>query len=596
MHNSQNKLSRFWQELKRRKVIYVITIYASAAFVIIELINNVVEPLNLPGRTPTVAIIVLAIGFPIAIILSWIFDLTSKGVEKAKPLIEGVESEIPARQNEWKIATYVSIAVIIGLIILNLVGGPTRLKAGDIQSLVVLPFENFTGDDQLEYFVSGMHFSLIGDIGKIGGLKVISKTSSDVYKNADKSVPQIAAELKVDALVEAAVMCLGEDSVCIQFKLMTPDEDQLWIADYREAKSQILNLYTRVTKKIADEVMVELTAKEMSLFDRDRTVDREAYDAYLKSHQYLYDLGEESLNKAKEYLNIAIEKDPDWAPLYSSLAQVWSAILQVGHEPPEVAGPKIFEYLNKALELDPNSADSHYTKAVIAVWAEWDWEKGEKAFEKSLELNPNNAMCRVFYGHLLMILQRPDEALSQAQLAVELDPLDPFLLALSAVVYNDAGDSQNALSHLDKALSIDPQHFFTISIIEYIAFQDGDYDKAFEAGKFIMTNAFLSSEQDAIKEIESIFDEQGFFAAYEAITKQLEIMAQDEYINPIEIAIRYSWLNKYEKTMDWIEKGFELHDQNMPYLATGIYKLDSLYDNPRFIDIVEKMNLPLPNN
>ena len=310
----------------------------------------------------------------------------------------------------------------------------------------------------------------------------------------------------------------------------------------------------------------------------------------------MYDLNQESLNKAKEYLNSAIEKDPDWAQLYSALAQVWSAILQAGHELPEVAGPKIFEYLNKALELDPNSAESLYTKAVIAVWAEWDWEKGKEAFEKSLEINPNNAMCRVFYGHLLMILQRSDEALSQAKLAVELDPLDPFILTLSAVVYNDAGDRKNALSHLDKALSIDPQHFFTFSIVELIAFQDGDYDRAFESGKFIMTNDFLSSEEDAIKEIERIYDEQGFFAAYEAITQQMEIMAQDEYINPMDLAIRYYWLNKYEKTMDWIEKGFDLHDQNMPYLTTGIYTLYSLYDNPRFIDIVEKMNLPLPNN
>jgi TolB-like protein len=248
MHDSPNKLSQFWQEFKRRKVIYVITVYASAAFVIIELVNNVVEPLNLPERTPTIAIIVLAIGFPIAVILSWIFDLTPKGVEKTKPLTEGQVEERPAVQNRWKIATYVSIAVIIGLIMINLVGGPTRLKAGDIQSLVVLPFENFTGDDQLEYFVSGMHFSLIGDIGKIGGLKVISKTSSDVYKDVDMSVPQITSELNVDVVVEAAVMCLGEDSVCVQFKLITPDETQIWIADYKEAKSQILNLYTRVTQ------------------------------------------------------------------------------------------------------------------------------------------------------------------------------------------------------------------------------------------------------------------------------------------------------------------------------------------------------------
>jgi len=139
MSEKPSKLSQFWEELKRRKVIYVITVYASAAFVIIELVNNVFEPLNLPDRTPTYAIIILAIGFPIAIILSWIFDLTPKGVEKTKPLTEGQQAGKSVTTNGWKIATYVSIAVIIGLIVLNLAGETKPLKAGDIQSLLILP-------------------------------------------------------------------------------------------------------------------------------------------------------------------------------------------------------------------------------------------------------------------------------------------------------------------------------------------------------------------------------------------------------------------------------------------------------------------------
>ena len=590
-----NKLSQFWQELKRRKVIYVITVYASAAFVIIELVNNVVEPLNLPERMSTIVIVVLAIGFPIAIILSWIFDLTPKGVEKTKPLGKDQEAQMPTIKNRWKIATYVSITVILGLIILNLVSGPARLKSGDIQSLVVLPFENFTGDDQLEYFVSGMHASLIQDMGRISGYRVVNRTSSNVYKQVDMRIHEIASELDADAAIEADVMCLG-DSICLQIRVIRafPEEETIWIADYKEDKSQILNLYNKITKQIADEIMIELTPDEERLLAKSRKVDREAYDDYLRSYQYVGDLSQESLNKGLKYLNLALEKDPDFAPLYAGLAQIWVGFAQLGFESPEIAGPKIFEYLNKALELDPDLPDAHYILAVIAVWTEWNWEKGQQEFLKALAVNPNNALSRVFYGHLLMILQRPEEALSQAQLAVELDPLDPLILALAAVVYYDAGDSKNALNHLDKALSIDPHHFFSINLVELIAFQEGDYDKAFEAGKFMMTNDILSSEKVVLKEIERIFSEQGFFVAYEAITKQMEIMALNEYINPMEFAVRYSFLNHYEKAMDWIEKGFELRDQNMPYLATGVYGFDSLYHNPRFIDISEKMNLPLP--
>jgi tetratricopeptide (TPR) repeat protein len=169
-----------------------------------------------------------------------------------------------------------------------------------------------------------------------------------------------------------------------------------------------------------------------------------------------------------------------------------------------------------------------------------------------------------------------------------------LILALAAVVYCDFGDRQNALNHLEKALSIDPQHFFTINLVEPIAVLAGEYDKAFEAGIFMMKQYFLSAKDNALKEIKRIYDKEGFFAAYEAITRQMEIVAEDKYLNPTELAVRFYWLKNYEKAMDWIEKGFELHDQNIPYLTSGVYAFDALYDNPRFIEIVDKMNLPLP--
>ena len=219
MSLNPNRLSHFWQELKRRRVVHVITVYASATFVIIELINNLAEPLKLPPNLLTVVVIVLAVGFPLAIILSWLYDITSEGVEKTKPIEEVKGGEKTVVPNAWKIATYISFVVIVGLAVLNIVGGTNQLRAGDIQSLVILPFENFTGDDQLENMVSSMHSLLIGDMCQIGGLRVIGKTSSNVYKGADKSAPEIAKELNVDAVVEASVMCLG-DSVCMQFRLV----------------------------------------------------------------------------------------------------------------------------------------------------------------------------------------------------------------------------------------------------------------------------------------------------------------------------------------------------------------------------------------
>jgi hypothetical protein len=140
MPNNPNRLSRFWQELKRRRVIHVITVYATAAFVIIELVNNLAEPLNLPASLPTIVIIILAIGFPLAIILSWLYDLTSEGVERTKPLSEIQEVEKPVVPNAWKIATYVSFVVIVGLVVFNIVTRGNIIKPGSIESMVILPW------------------------------------------------------------------------------------------------------------------------------------------------------------------------------------------------------------------------------------------------------------------------------------------------------------------------------------------------------------------------------------------------------------------------------------------------------------------------
>jgi TolB-like protein/Tfp pilus assembly protein PilF len=596
MAGHQNKLSHFWQELKRRRVIHVITVYASAAFVIIELIGNLTEPLNLPASLSTIVIIVLAVGFPLAIVLSWLYDLTSGTFERTKPLKETPEEEKAKVPNAWKIATYVSFVVIAGLIVLNIASRSDLIKPGMIQSLVVLPFDNYTGDENLEYVAAGMHASLIGDIGKVSALRVIGETSSNVYKETDKSAPDIAEELNVDLVLEPTLTCYG-DTVCILVRAIAnfPEEKQIWVAEYREDKSKILSLWNRIAKQIADEVKVELTPEEERLLAKAILVDREAYENFLISHQYWGDLTLEALNKAKAHLNSAIEKDPDWAPLYSGLAKVWLGFNQMGYESPEIAGPEIYKNLNKALELDPDDADAHYLSALIAYLAEWDWEKSEKEFLKAISMNPSDPLSRIYYSHLLYILQRPDEAAVQAQLAYELDPLNPIILVTYGYALQCAGDCENAMMIAEKNLALDPDNFLAKNELYETAARCKDYDRAFEMYKPDL-QAYLQDQlgQDDVNRIEKIFNEQGYFAAYEEILSYYEIAAEKGFIGPGVMAVRYMMGDQQEKAMDCLEKGYEIHDPQMPYIAAGGYPFHSLYDNPRFIAILEKMNLPLP--
>jgi TolB-like protein/Tfp pilus assembly protein PilF len=594
MPKRPNKLNWLWQELKRRRVIHVVTVYASASFVLIELVGNLTGPLNLPEGLSTIVIIVLAVGFPLAVILSWIYDLTGEGWERTRPFeeegedVEAREAKVP---NAWKIATYVSFVVIIALVTFNIIGGTKTLKAGDIQSLAILPFDNFTGDDQLDYIAAGMHASLIGDMGKVGSLRVTGKTSSSIYQGTNLSAPEIAKELKVDALVEPSVMCYG-DSICVQIRVIShfPEEKQLWVGEYKEDKSQILNLWNQITKQIAEEVKTQLTPEEQRLLAKSVTVDHDAYDAYLRSYSYWDDLSSESIYKAIDYLKEGIEKDPNWAPLYAGLAHVYAALAQMGHESPEVVFPIVFENLNKAIELDPDFPDSHFNNAIIGTWVEWNWEKGEKEFLTALSLNPNDAMSRIYLGHLLMHLQRIDESVAQGKRAVELDPFNPLILALHGVVLSSAGNWKGAYEVTKKALEIEPNHFFAAGVMEFVAMKLGMTEEAIHAASTYL--GFDSETEIALLEIGS---NEGIIPAYEEIVSLSEAGVEaGGYMLPFDMATRLNIIGKEEKALEWLENGLEIHDPNMPYITSGFAMLENLYDEPRFIAILETMNLPFP--
>lgn len=565
--------------------MHVITVYASAAFVIIELVNNLTEPLNLPVSLSTIVVIVLAVGFPLAIVLSWLYDLTSEGIEKTRPLSEVEEDEKQVIPNAWKIATYVSFVVIVGLAVMNILGRSELIRPGNIQSILILPFQNYTGDDQMNDLISGMHYALISDVGRV--IKVISKHTSDLYLDSEKTLLQIAAELGVDAFVEPAIMCLG-DTVCFHLIMNTPEEEQIWTVEYRESKSQLPNLYNQLTRQLADQLKIELTADEDRILSESVTIDPEASEAYYLGLNYLDKIDESSLHKAQECFNTAIEIEPDWAPPHAGLASVYSYQMQMSFVSPLLAIPKIYESLNRALELDPNSFDAHRHKAGLAVWTEWNWEKGEKEYLKTLQLNPSDVLSRILYAHLLGILNRDDEAIYQADLALELDPQRAFILGLYAAVMLHLGNYQSAIEHAEKALSINPNHRFSIIVMCGAYRKIGKYDKWFEYLKRLdRYNNY------AIESIDSVFEEQGYVAAVEMTIKIDEAIANEGYVDFVLQGFRYLEINNHDKAMECYEKGYEMHNPNLPYIATKYYGYP-LKDNPKYLALLKKMNLPLP--
>ncbi len=473
-------------------------------------------------------------------------------------------------------------------IVLILFTGPAEA----IDSIAVLPLENLTGNPDQDYFVDGVTDELIGQLGQINGLqRVISRTSVMRYKNTDKSLPEIARELNVDALVEGTVYQVGENvSIKLQLFDALPEERSLWTQRYDRPISDVLMMYGEMAGAIADSIQIKLTADETSRFTGAPQVNPEIYDAYLKARSY-WEEGRESLYKGLEILSSAVEKNPDWAPLYAGLAETWMWIQQNGFEPTSVTAPKIYENLNKAMELDPNLSAAHRLSGMTAQLVEWNWEKSEKAFLKALAINPNDALTRMFYAQLLLILHRSDEALAQRELAMSLDPLGPMMKIMNLGTLVQAGDYETSLSLAEELAAADPENFNINYMIEISAYRLKDYDKVIRAVKYALP---FPIEEEAFKEIERIYSESGIVSAYEEILKHLEKFAESHPICFGDMAFRYLVANQPDKAMDWIEKGFEMHDPQMTYITTPAQYFDRLFGNPRFIAICEKMNLPLP--
>jgi tetratricopeptide (TPR) repeat protein len=228
---------------------------------------------------------------------------------------------------------------------------------------------------------------------------------------------------------------------------------------------------------------------------------------------------------------------------------------------------------------------------MTAFLIEWDWEKAEVELLKALAANPNDAHTRVMYAHLLGCLQRTDESLAQGRLAIELDPLNPLIQVWYTVPIINSGDFETALAFGEKITATDPGHLMANSLIEAAAFYCREFDKGMKASRHV-----LSDKGVDFKEVERIYGETGYIVAYKEILRQLELLAQTEYVQPFELVFRYMIVDQPDKAMEWIEKGFEGRDPVMPYLGTRGFLCEPLFDDPRFIEFIQKMNLPLPEN
>ncbi|MBZ5516781.1 MAG: protein kinase [Acidobacteriia bacterium] len=482
------------------------------------------------------------------------------------------------------------LAVLVGR---NVGGLRDRLLPGAaaprIQSLAVLPLANLSGDPQQEYFADGMTEELITNLAKISALKVISRTSVMQYKGTKKPLPQIAKELNVDGIIEGSVVREG-GQVRITAQLIQASTDQhLWAESYQRDLRGVLALQGEIASAIADKVRAAVSPTERSHLASARTVNPEAYDAYLKGMQHWYKLAPQDMDTALEYFELALKKDPNYAPAYAGIALVWGGRQHMGYTAPREAGPKMEAAALKAVELDNTLAQAHYSLAWVNFYSKWDWAGAEVEFKRAIELNPNYPDARALYSNYLVIMKRPEEGMAQIQRALELDPFNAMFQGWHAADLALAGRYDEAIVQFRKALRASPDLAFAHWMLSDIAFSKAMYEESLAEIKATYASIGDREVEEALTQG---YAQSGYRGAMRRAADILAARGRKTYVLPTDVAALYVWAGEKAQALEWLEKGFEVRDPGLPSMLNGDPTFETLRADPRFQDLLRRMNFP----
>jgi serine/threonine protein kinase/Tfp pilus assembly protein PilF len=451
-------------------------------------------------------------------------------------------------------------------------------KSMAIDSVAVLPFANLSGDPDQEYYSDGMTEMLINELGQVGALTVISRTSVMQYKHTDKPLPEIAKELHVDAVIEASVMKEGEKVRITAQLIRARPERQIWAESYARDAGEVSSVHSEVARAITERIEVAVTADESKRLKATRAVDPAAHDAYLKG---LYYGGE----KGARYFMEAIDIDPTYAEPYAGLAGLYCFGGIYGVIPTEVARPKADAALRRALELDPTLGTAYAVRGLIKFLYDWDWFGPDEDFRRALELSPNTLEIHSAYDNYLTGTLRFDEAIAHCKKAMELDPRPGAFEEHLAWIYYYAGRYDDSIALLKKQATMGPSVYLQLA---WAYVEKGMCEEATAAldSVFALT---ANPDEVVLNQAGHYYARCGRIDRAEEILDSLLAMSEREYVDPGHIAFVYAGLGRPDEMFEWLEKGYEQHSFYMMVFPTDFR---AYRDDPRYIDLARRVGIP----
>jgi serine/threonine-protein kinase len=474
---------------------------------------------------------------------------------------------------------------LIGLVVIVSTLAAYFVRGGwGIDSIVVLPLVNASGDPNTEYLSDGVTESLINQLTQLRNLRVMARTTAFRYKGKDVDPQQVGRELGVQAVLTGRLQQYGDD-VTLQFDLVkVADGTQLWGEQYHRKLSDLRAVQQKVGQEVAEKLRLYLNGAEREQLSTQQRVNPEAYQAYLRARYYYNKGTPEGWKKTVEYFQQAIDLDPNFAPAYAGLADTYVR-LSGNFLPPHEAHPKARAAALKALELDATLAEAYTQLGLVKLYYEWDWPAAGRELQRALELNPNFADGHSRYGTYLMAMGRANEAIAEMKRAQQVDPVSLRASTHVGWAFFHARRYDEAVATYHKTLELDPNYDWAHQSLGWAYLQQGKFEEA--VAEFERARQ-LNDVPYNIGGLAPALTKLGRSREAQQVLADLRARARREYMPIYLMAIIYSSLGDKDQALTWLEQGYAARADALIYLKVDP-RLDELRADARFTDLLRRV-------
>ena len=576
----------FIADLQRRNVFRAATLYAAAAWLVVQVATQVLPVFGAENWILRLIVIAAVIGFPFVLVVSWYYELTPDGLKR--------ESEIPRTESIAHVtgkrldrAIIAVLSVIVVLLLANTFVSHRDTAAVSAKSVAVLPLLDEGGDASDQYFSDGLSEDLISMLSQVPGLKVIGRRSSFQFRGDTSDTRGIAAKLGVASLLEGTVRRQDQRVRIVANLISAQDGRVLWSQVYERELKDIFDVQADIARSVADSLRVALLGKTLESVDRPPSGNLDAYNAYLQGNFYRARSSEADDRTAIAHYEDAIRIDPQYASAYAALSYTWTVLAGAfldGAAMQQAYG-KARDAAETALSLAPDLAAAHIARGTLLSTADLDWKGAEAEFSRALELAPNDGYAMSLLAGLRATLGRPDQAIELKRRALATDPLRaPWYEAL-AIYYSAVDRLDDAQRAIGKAIALQPNGASFHQTLTAIDIQRGDPTAALQAAQ----QGPAGSWQDvALAMARQVGGDQ---AAADAALQN--VIAKDADGNAYQIAEIYALRKQPDRMFEWLERAWANRDPGIAYLLYDPFPL-AYKGDPRFAAFCRKVGLPPP--